>query len=51
MISLFNYINWYFLSVARALQLADGPDEVHLAALGKTELKRYKLVHDKGMTC
>jgi acyl-CoA dehydrogenase len=27
-------------AAARAMRLADGPDEVHLAALGKAELRR-----------
>jgi acyl-CoA dehydrogenase len=29
-----------FAAGARALRLADGPDEVHLNALGRAELKR-----------
>lgn len=29
-----------FFSWARILRLADGPDEVHLASLGRMELKR-----------
>ena len=29
----------HFWTAARALQLADGPDEVHIAALGKSVLK------------
>ena len=31
-----------FFSWARILRFADGPDEVHLAAIGKMELKRNK---------
>jgi alkylation response protein AidB-like acyl-CoA dehydrogenase len=31
-----------FWTAARALQLADGPDEVHLAALAKSQLRRFK---------
>ncbi len=30
----------YFFTQARTLRIADGPDEVHLAALGRDELKR-----------
>ena len=31
-----------FFSWARILRLADGPDEVHTAALGRMELKRAR---------
>lgn len=31
-----------FFSWARILRFADGPDEVHLSALGKMELKRNR---------
>ena len=31
-----------FFSWARILRLADGPDEVHAAALGRMELKRAR---------
>ena len=30
----------YFWASLRTLRLADGPDEVHLAQIGKTEAKR-----------
>ena len=30
----------YFYVQARTLRIADGPDEVHLAALGRDEIKR-----------
>ena len=32
----------HFFSWARILRLADGPDEVHVSSLGKTELKSQR---------
>ena len=33
---------------ARAIRLADGPDEVHLTALGKAEIKQQLAARRKG---
>ena len=38
-----DFVLAYLWAAARTLRIADGPDEVHLQTIAKTELKKAKL--------
>jgi len=37
----------YLWAMNRTLRYADGPDEVHIMQLGKSEIKNSKAIHEK----